>query len=171
MSRGVIQKIILGSAVALTAMAMSSLATVQAEESDEDILDSERFQLFDECAPMWLFVTDLNSDASEIGLTKEAIEVAAESRLRSARLYTSEVVTRNGLGIEVGVVGSAFLVSLDYIKLTCDPRLDICIHSATWQAGSFGTHTGDASFVLSAVSQHMDKFLAEYLRVNEDECS
>ena len=36
--------------------------------------------------------------------------------------------------------------------------------------GSTGTHGGDAGFILSAVSQHLDKFLVEYLRVNEENC-
>ena len=40
----------------------------------------------------------------------------------------------------------------------------------TWQSGSTGTHGTDSSFILSNVSRHLDKFLAEYLRVNEEDC-
>ena len=42
--------------------------------------------------------------------------------------------------------------------------------SVTWSSGSFGTHGGSASYVISVLSEHMDTFIDEYLRVNEDAC-
>ena len=54
----------------------------------------ERFNLFNACRPMRLVIQDLDDDATEIGLTREMLKAAAESRLRAARLYTG-----GGLGL------------------------------------------------------------------------
>ena len=42
--------------------------------------------------------------------------------------------------------------------------------ASTWHSGAVGTHGDDASYILSAVSRYMDRFLVEYLRVNEEAC-
>ncbi len=44
-------------------------------------------------------------------------------------------------------------------------------NAATWETGSLGTHGGDAGFILQAVAEHTDKFVNEYLRVNDEACS
>lgn len=33
-----------------------------------------------------------------------------------------------------------------------------------------GTHVGDPGFILQSLSEKLDKFLVEYLRVNEEDC-
>ena len=60
---------------------------------------------------MRLVVEHLSKDAKKIGLTEEAIQAAAESRLRSAHLYSTE--SEPDLYINVTVAGA-------------DPRLDDC---------------------------------------------
>ena len=42
--------------------------------------------------------------------------------------------------------------------------------AAVWEQGSTGTHRRDASYVVGSVSQLLDRFLAEFLRVNESAC-
>ncbi len=42
--------------------------------------------------------------------------------------------------------------------------------ATTWGVGSTGTHSRNPNFILSSVSQHTDKFIDEYLRVNADAC-
>ena len=42
--------------------------------------------------------------------------------------------------------------------------------STTWRIGTYGTHGGDAGYILQALSEKLDKFILEYLRVNESAC-
>ena len=42
--------------------------------------------------------------------------------------------------------------------------------AVTWMSGRVGTHGGNAGYFLSGVSEHMDEFLVDYLRVNEEAC-
>ena len=42
--------------------------------------------------------------------------------------------------------------------------------ASTWDTGSTGTHGNDPSYILSSVVRHTDKFIDEYLRVNESAC-
>ena len=39
-----------------------------------------------------------------------------------------------------------------------------------WNTTSYGTHSGNAGFILQSVSEHLDRFVLEYLRVNEAAC-
>ena len=135
-------------------------------------LAGERFELFAKCEPMGFGVEDLSPDASEIGLTRQSIQYAVESRLRSARLYGS-AQKDHSLHINVHVAGGVFSVLLEYKKDVSDPWSGEIGRTATWKSGSvsrLNAHGGDASYILSVVSQHMDKFLTEYLRVNEGAC-
>ena len=117
---------------------------------------------------MQLAVGKLSEDAKKIGLTKESIEDAAESRLRSARLYNPYALPY--LGINVNVGKTAMGVELEYNKWVFDPLSGENAYAGTWDIGGTGTHGGDSGFILSVVSQHLDKFLVEYLRVNEAAC-
>ena len=42
--------------------------------------------------------------------------------------------------------------------------------SYTWESLGFGTHGGDAGFIMQGLSEDLDKFVLEYLRVNENYC-
>jgi len=136
----------------------------------EKVTDSDRFKLWDGCRPMHLVVENLPKDATEIGLTKKAITVMARSRLRAARLYSSAPVTPF-LFISVTVVGAAFSVLVTYDKWMTDRASGVSRGVSAWMTGSTGTHGGgNAPYILSSVSQQVDKFIDEYLRVNESAC-
>ncbi len=138
-------------------------------ESTEDSIDY--FKLFADCTRMNLVVEHLPSDASEIGLWDEAIQAAVESRLRSARLYRSEFALVPYLYVSVNVVGPAFSIDLGFKKILFDGDFAYASGSATtWSSSSTGTHGGDAGYIVLALSQHVDRFLVEFLRVNEDAC-
>ena len=107
--------------------------------------------------------------ATEIGLAKQSILNSAESRLRSARLYDSEAT--HFLYINVNVFSGTFSTSLELHKLVWDPLILLAYSASTWDSRSIGTHGRDASYILSSVSRHMDEFLVEFLRVNEEACS
>ena len=135
----------------------------------EKVSQADRFRLWNDCRTMGLAVEDLPKSATEIGLTKEAVTVAVRSRLRAARLYRAD----DGvpfLPVTLNVVGSAFSISVEYLKWVKDRASGISSGATTWARGSTGTHGRDASYILSAVSQHVDAFIDEYLRVNEAAC-
>ena len=132
----------------------------------------ERFQLFNNCEPMYLLVFDFNNieNAENIGLTKERVQFAVESRLRGARLFRSGTGTPF-LRVSVNFSGVAYTVSADYYKRLSDPVSGGSGFALTWETGSVGTHGGRAEFILSSLSGLLDKFLTEYLRVNESACT
>ena len=140
-----------------------------ADDIDESITSLDRFQLWSKCEPFGLVVEDLSDDAAKIGLTKEAVLTAVRSRLRAARLY-SEQPSRNSLYVNIGVIGPAFDVDIAYNKWVKDDISDEYARIATWSISSIGTYSRDSSFILSAVSRGMDRFIDEYLRVNASAC-
>ena len=101
------------------------------------------------------------------------MKFAVESRLRGARLFKADI----GLPfLEVGVnVGPrAFFINLDYQKRLFDPVSGREGTASSWSDGVFGTHrsgSGGREFVLSGLSRLLDRFLTEYLRVNETACT
>ncbi len=153
------------SRVIVTAFALSCFSFGALSETT----DYDRFRLFSNCTPMRLVVEDLPEDALEIGLTKNAIRATVESRLRSARLYGEKALSPY-IYINVTVVGRAFSLSLKYDKMVRDIYTNQLFAATTWDSGSAGTHGGNAGYILSWVSQHMDQFLVEFLRVNEETC-
>ena len=84
-------------------------------------------------------------------------------------MYTAEGFV-SYLYLNVIVAGRAFSTSLDYKKTLIDPVSVEGGFATTWHTGSAGTHGGDAAYIVSNVSEHLDQFLTEYLRVNEAAC-
>ncbi len=72
-----------------TVFALLALLGVTATGQEDNTTGFQRFQLLNNCAPMRLTVETLNEDAEVIGLTTERLQFAAESRLRSARVLTT----------------------------------------------------------------------------------
>ena len=155
---------------ALAALCLAACACDRSPESAALGQGPEPFRLFNACRPMELAVDGLDDDAA-IGLTKEALQAAAESRMRAARLYTEDPAKSDSayLHVEVRVVGPAFSIVVTYHKRVTDgfgrPGL-----AATWRTGSGGTHGGDEGFVAQGLSGHLDRFLAADLRVNGEAC-
>ena len=89
--------------------------------------------------------------------------------MRSARLYNT--VGDQYLYINVNVVDRAFNVDLSYNKSFYDPLSGFRFPATTWNANSTGIAGSGSGFILSLISQHLDKFLVEYLRVNEEACA
>ena len=97
------------SILALAAVILSLSAMGEAQNVQQDI---DRFKLFNDCQPMYLLVEDLSADAARIGLSEQSIQVAVESRLRSALLYDSFRFADTHLYVNVAVVGAAFSMVL-----------------------------------------------------------
>ncbi len=151
------------------------LALVMVAATGQDLETRyDRFRLFNNCEPMRLSVADLTGDpdAADIELTTERLVVAAESRLRGARLYTEDLDQPHPvLELMVNIARAAFSTSLRYQKPVRDLATSEVTLATTWEVGATGQHSGDAEFIVSSVSRHLDQFLTEYLRVNEAACS
>ena len=139
------------------------------DSKDEVVKSIKQFELLYYCQPMRIIVEELHDDASKIKLTEMSIQTAIESRLRSARLYTSDPLS-DYLYVRVGVGKSSYNIELSFNKRVQDLASEKIQRTPTWKTGSFGTHGENAGFVLSNLSQHMDNFLVEYLKVNEEYC-
>ena len=94
--------------------------------------------------------------------------------MRAARLYDAEAEPY--LYVRVGVLlaenrrTGAYSIEVSYNKLLFDPRLVESNLAETWDLGSYGMHGADANYVLQSLSEHLDGFILEYLRINEDSC-
>ena len=137
--------------------------------ADEGVDDWDRFRLFNFCSRMGLWI-DLDEDAARMKLTENSIQVATESRLRSARIYRSESYAP-ALDVSISLVGNAFSIRVRYYKFVFDPITDLNFATATWGASMTGTHTEDPSYIISSLSEVLDAFLVDYLRVNEKYCT
>ena len=75
------------------------------------------------------------------------------------------------LYVNVNVVGRAFSIGVGFRKWLWDPSTDEFGFAETWSSASSGT-TGASggNFIMQALSEHLDRFVLEYLRVNEDAC-
>ena len=138
----------------------------------ENVTDLDRFRLWNDCRPMNLVIEGLPAGGAGIGLTNEAVAAAVRSRLRAARLYEAvEDPYLPYLYVQVNVFESAFDTRVEYRKVVADVATDQIGFGATWRVGRLGTHGWSPAFILSGVSQSMDEFIDEYLRVNSDACA
>ena len=66
--------------------------------------------------------------------------------------------------------GGAFYVLVALMKPFVDIVSGEVGFGRTWQSSSVGLYSSGADFIVQALSEHMDRFILEYLRVNEDAC-
>ena len=139
----------------------------------------DRFGLFNRCGPVNLVVERPYDDAESLDLTKERIQTLAKNRLRAARLYDAEA--KNFLYVRVGALNAkgvngkgipsgAVFVEVSFAKVLYDVKTDLSSIAKTWWTFAYGMHYGDASSLMQLLSENLDKFILEYLRVNEDAC-
>ena len=145
-----------------------------AQEPPTSLSDFDAFGLWNECAPIGLFVGGLPDDAADIDLTKERIQTLAESRLRVARLYDAAVLPALVVGVSVIVSesgrGGAHGIDVSFYKYVLDVVSDRNGIAMTWFTGAIGMHGADADYIMEGVSKYLDEFILEYLRVNETAC-
>ena len=164
-------------AFVIVARIQPGLTLAQEDELDalfacSEAEDKKSFELCNVCRPVPLLIERLEPPATDIGLTKDRLQITAESRLRAARLYTDSGEESNGavLYINVSVLGPAFSLNVQYLKQMLDPIAFAAYPVPTWRKGSLGTHSGDPGFIIQDLSEKVDEFLVEYLRVNEKHC-
>lgn len=143
---------------------------VLADEIAQD--DIDRAALLTGCAPM-ITTVSVQKHNTDIDLTTKTVEAAVDSRLRSARLYDSTPTESPGiqaLRVSSSVVGRSFSVDVDLIRWVPDTGNGYPGLVPVWESGTTGTHGGSGQYVLGVVSEHLDAFLAKYLRINEVPC-
>ena len=128
----------------------------------------ERFELWNDCSPVQLLVESLSDNATTIGLARDRIETVTRSRLRAARIYTDE--TGAYLYVNINVTNSSYNISVQFNKLVTDRTSRESNFAPTWELSGVGTHGQDAGFIVQWLSEYVDRFIDEYLRVNEDAC-
>ena len=182
-------------AVALAAACWTGRAAAQ--ELSIELRD--RFELFNSCRPLQLdsprfLLADGHETAEAIGLTNEHIRALVEGRLRAARLFSASPSAGFGFPfsgaagkpvLELSVyltpadlaaagIGDLddFRVLLRFWKYLYDEVSDESRYRTTWEIGRriYQSHDGDAGSILHRVSQLLDYFIGEYLRVNEAAC-
>ena len=92
-------------------------------------------------------------------------------RVASARrgLYDADAGPSFYVNVHVGE--RVFVLALKYRKGVYDPISTESGYATTWELGGAGTHGRDgAAYILSGLAGYMDRFLVEYLRVNESAC-
>lgn len=147
---------------------------IYADDTMEDLrfsISRNRFELWNACRSIRLLVERLPDDDVQGGLTHEAIVTTVRSRLRAARLY-GEISTalQSYLYVNVNSVGGVgYNVRLAFSKPVSDPISGQNGLASTRTEGLVG-QSRDAGFILSGVSRLKDRFIDEYLRVNEPAC-
>ena len=158
----------------LVAALLGSAPVWAQEREDQATLEErakaagEQFDLFTLCRPMNLIIEEVDKEATEFGLTRDAIQAAFESRLRAANLYDEDA--RESLHVAAGFLGPAMSLRVSYSKQMVDAFGESGT-AVTWSRTSYGTHGNDAGATLNSLSQLLDPFLADHLRVNEMACS
>ena len=125
------------------------------------------FELFDHCLQMDVAVI---LDQNNIGLTEERVATAVQSRLRAARLYDESAPYALWVQVDLLYDSPVFRVELEYHKALLDEVTGYSSYPATWSTDGYGRHAGNAGNVLQAISERMDEFINEYLRINEPAC-
>ena len=143
----------------------------------------ERFDLYDACRPLnFVLVVQSPDDDLVQGSIEEDVQVAVESRLRTARLYDSEASSHLRVYVHIvntktvagKHVGWQYCWSIDLGKPVLDLASGELGRASTWERrglGSTGTNvSGLREDILAMTRRNMDEFLAEYLRANEEAC-
>ena len=73
--------------------------------------------------------------------------------------------------MQVHLGGGTASWSIRFEKLMTDWATDLVGWTTTgWRTGAFGGHRKDGNFILSSIAPGIDKFIDDYLRVNEAAC-
>lgn len=168
-------KVWVGGVLLALALALTSVLTtvpLAGQTASSWLADFERFQLFTGCEGLGLDVYVQGDEADSINLTDERVRTMAESRLRAARLYDA---FQGYPALSVSILtlddGPAFVIQVRMAKMVRDATTGMELGTNTWGTLSFGTHGDDAGFIMQGLSEKLDEFILEYLRVNEASCS
>ena len=143
---------------------------IAAAVAAEDVSEYDRFRLWNNCQPL-TFVVQTDQDPK--GGVFESITTAVRSRLRAARLYRADAQYSPAYLNAILTIGEGnlFRVGIELHKFLKDEANAISgdWDAISWASSSFGVYDSPG-YVVAAMSEIMDKFIDEYLRVNTDAC-
>ena len=149
-------------------LALLSLVVFLCEQVQAEITPRNRFELFNECAPIDLIVEALSEEAVNMGLTEDRIQRVVEGRLKARRLFDKQAPSY--LYVRIGIGATAFNIGVFFNKKLSDSITNLSGTAITWDTGRYGTHGKDSAFVIRELSVNLDEFIREYLRVNGATC-
>lgn len=133
------------------------------------------FELFNECRPVRVFTRtqDLEAFYTPLASMDGRIRTMAERRLRAARIYDGAPNASGLLVVEVSRFDDSHLVTVAFARTVFEPVNGSWGTATTWRATDlrwrFPSYTSDSA--MQVVSDGIDKFILEYLRVNESACA
>ena len=143
----------------------------------------DRFDLWNSCKPMGVSGTHNNflgsltsnffSTPEIMDFVREEIYSMAERRLTAARLYESSSET--SVFIRLDIFNNEILVSVNYAKPLLDEASGLTHRTTTWEKRTVVPYARGSQFerlaIKGVVSEFIDAFIDDYLRVNTDACS
>ena len=160
-------------AVALVAIAAGVCAASDKRVKTKGSIDE--FRLYTKCLGVILVVEHLSDDARKIGLKREEIIAAVESRLRAAGLFQTgvfgfpegAVVFFPHLYVNVDVIGQAYRVLLELKTCVHEPLSGQFNFAQTWRSGTSGIYAKSSRRIMSSVRDLTDQFIDEWNKVNK----
>lgn len=154
------------------AIVATALALGAGPASAQDLTAEQEaalFQLFTGCMPVYPTVAVERTSPNIEDLSDSQLEEVVLTGLRSAGLLSEKEGTPF-LYVAVGIVHWAYVVRIELLKLVTDRETDIVGAAPTWRNYRYGIHSGDPEFVLSSLGTALQRFLDDYLLVNEGAC-
>ena len=153
-----------GLAGVIVLVAAGGVAAAQSPEPARSPQD-DRFALL-WCFPFG-FEVRVQADGDAYGVTHDRVSVLVESRLRAARLYRDWSIGPE-LDVYVWFSGPALLLEVAFYRWVEAGALSG--YAATWGRRRLGAHGRSGDYVMQQLSEMVDGFILEHLRVNEDSC-
>ena len=164
----------LGASAELTPDEKDELLELRREVAAEVVAEAphgpaDNFHLWTRCAPIIVSLGGVDEDL------RESVKGAAESRLRAARLWprsNSTVATILAIDVSRGE-GWTFRISIGIKKLLFDPISGTTGFAYSHNSGgnNYGAYgTAPDETIRNVVADLLDRFIADYLRVNESAC-
>ena len=151
-------------ALAITLLANASPATAQPETTSSELL-----QFWTECADLVAVIQYPDPAAEAFGLTPETVHEVVTTHLQDAEILTT-TPSPPYLSIDLLTHQTSFLLQLSFYKALLDPASQLISGSKTWDTTTYGNHANDSAFLLETLSHRLDRFAAEYLRINNPAC-
>ena len=175
-----------------TVALLTAFLLLTAPAAAEEVTKMDRYQLWNDCNPI-LLKHLVSEGAADFGLDENAVEQTARSRLRAARIYdTDTVVPKPVLVVEIKMLppvradmgalekfmakhGAFVEVRVSLLKPVIDVASREQSFANTWSSYSFNKFDKHSLATASprlhfTLSKHLDKFIDEYMRVNESDC-
>ena len=166
-----------GSAVrvgSLAVVALVLIAAVSAAGQSRPRPDS--FQLDNGCNPLGLFVDVGFTDPD--GVTLDRVVDLVRNRLRIARLFDEDAwrwfedENRKPvlLVVTISVFGRAFVLDVRFTREVRVVGTGFQGRATTWSRRMAGERARNGDFMVQHLSEMLDEFILEYLRVNGEYC-